>query len=394
MNGADSPNNRRRDVPGVALRALCLLVTLAINGTAMAESPSRQAAEGNSRVDAPAETGRLFVYISLGGEQQIAIYEMDAKTGTLTAAGKVALSGVPGCLAVGPKREFLYAAIRSTDSVTTLRIDSRTGGLTPVKTVPVAGNPVYLAVDHTGRNLLTASYSGDKAAVYPIGRDRTVAARATQILDMDDAPHSILMDPSNRFVFIPNTLASTIFQFHFDSWTGTLTPAAVPKLINEKGTGPRHVFFHPSLDVVYFVNETNSSVTAYKLAGRSGMLSTLETLSTLPAGFSGENSCADIELTPSGRFLYASNRGHDSIAAFAVDPDTGRLTSLGQEATEKTPRSFNIDPTSRFLYAAGQSSGRLASYRIDSASGRLRPLAVYDVGSGPSWVLVAKLPGK
>ena len=154
-------------------------------------------------------------------------------------------------------------------------------------------------------------------------------------------------------------------------------------------TGPRHFCFHPSLDVLYTSNEQGCSVTAYALDRATGLLRALQTVSTLPEGFSGENSCAQIRMTPSGRFLYAPNRGHDTIAAFSVDESTGLLTAMGHTPTERVPRAFDIDPSGRFLYAAGLETGRLASYAIDEASGALTPLDVYTIGNGPMWVLVA-----
>jgi 6-phosphogluconolactonase len=161
-----------------------------------------------------------------------------------------------------------------------------------------------------------------------------------------------------------------------------------------EGAGPRHFFFHPTLSVVYFVNEKNSSVTAYRLNSETGKLETLQSISTLPDTFAerASNTCADIEITPCGRFLYASNRGHDSLAGYAVDPESGRLTMLGTFATEQTPRSFNIHPNGRFLLSAGQGNGRLATYRIDNDSGKLIPLETFEVGPDPAWIQVVTRP--
>jgi len=152
-------------------------------------------------------------------------------------------------------------------------------------------------------------------------------------------------------------------------------------------TGPRHLAFHQSLNIVYFANEFGSSVTAYRLNQAVGSLSKFQTLSSLPADFAGTNTGADIHLTPDGRFLYVSNRGHESIAAFSVDTITGALTSLGQFVTEKTPRSFAVDPSGKFLYAGGQGSGKIAAYRINRQSGQLAHFATYDAGKNPVWIL-------
>jgi 6-phosphogluconolactonase len=150
--------------------------------------------------------------------------------------------------------------------------------------------------------------------------------------------------------------------------------------------------FHPTLPLVYCDNERGSSVTAYAFDEKTGTLTPGRTVSTLPADFTGNNTCADIALTPDARFLYASNRGHDSLAGFMVDEKTGALTPIGQFATEKTPRSFSIDPAGRFVYAAGQGSGKLAAYRLDAKSGALERFDTYEVGKEPAWVQAA--PGR
>jgi 6-phosphogluconolactonase len=162
-------------------------------------------------------------------------------------------------------------------------------------------------------------------------------------------------------------------------------------VVPEAGQGPRHYCYHPTLDCVYFDNEQASSVTAYHLNPATGTLASFQTLSTLPADFEGQNTCAQIHITPSGKYLYAANRGHDSVACFVVDMASGRLTGLGQQPSEPIPRTFGIDPQGRYLFAAGQGSGRLAAYRIDAQTGALQPLETYEVGKRPMWVMVLKL---
>lgn len=340
----------------------------------------------------PAAT-RSFVYVSLGGAEEIIIYRMDAATGALTPVGKAASGGAPGPLAVDATNRHIYAAVRSTGSVATFTLDAKTGLLTLAGTTPVVANPVYVRLDHTGRWLLTSYYSDDKAAVYPIGPDAVVGSAAAAVVETGRNPHSIMADPSNRFVYVPNTGADQVLQFSFDAKTGKLSPGEAPTKTVER-TGPRHFYFHPTRPYVYFVNEKGSSVSAFAVERQTGKLAVLQTITTLPVGFSGSNTCAHIEITPSGDFLYASNRGHDSLAYYRIDQATGKLTALGQAPTEKTPRSFNIDPNGKFLFAAGQASGRLASYRINSKSGKLEPLSVYEVGKGPAWVLVVQTSGR
>ena len=183
---------------------------------------------------------------------------------------------------------------------------------------------------------------------------------------------------------------NAIYQFTFDETTGELAPNEVVKVDAVYGEGPRHYEFHPTLDVVYVANENGSSVTVYDFNPDNGTLAPRQTLSTLPEGFTERNTCAQIHIHPSGNFLYISNRGHNSIAGYAVQDD-GSLTSLGQTPTEPIPRPFNLDPEGNFLFAAGQQSDKMAGYRIDTETGDLTPLKVYDVGEQPMWIMILKL---
>ncbi len=334
---------------------------------------------------------RTLVYVSAGGDNRVAILELNPQSGALTPRGQLDMEGGPGAMANDPKRRVLYVGVRSKNSVAALAINPQDGMLKPLGMTSVADNPVYLATDKQGRHLLTAYYGAAKAAIYPIKSDGTIAAEATSIVMTDKNPHSIQADPSGRFVFVPNTGADKVLQFKFDASTGQLTPNTPSELATGTGTGPRHFWFHPQGESVYFVNEKGSSVTACKLNKQNGTLTAFQTIPTLPADFSGNNSCAHIETTPDGKHLYASNRGHDSLALFTVDAESGKLTAAGHQSTEKTPRAFAIDPTGTFLLAAGQGSNQLAAYRI-GAQGRLQPLAVYPVGKSPAWVQIVALP--
>jgi 6-phosphogluconolactonase len=337
-----------------------------------------------------AQDAKMVMYVSVGNENRIAIYQVDPNTGALTEQGDVKLDGAPGALTLDPRQKFLYAAVRSNNSVATLGIDPADGKLTPRGKTSVVGNPVYLATDKQAKYLLTAYYSGDKIAVYPIAASGVIDPAATTVLDTGRNPHSINIDRSNRFVFVPNTGADKVLQFRFDATSGKLEPNSPAEVAIGPGTGPRHFFFHPDQPWVYFVNEKGSSVTATRLDTQQGTLMPFQTISTLPSDFSGNNTCAHIEITPDGKFLYASNRGHDSLACYSIDSRNGRLTLLGNAPTEKTPRAFNLDPSGKYLYAAGQASGKLVSYRVQS-SGQLEAMKVYDVGKGPAWVLVVRL---
>jgi len=242
----------------------------------------------------------------------------------------------------------------------------------------------------------------------PIAADGTIGAAATDNQKTAVGAHAIATDPSNRFAFVPhiariqdnvleppknNPGPNVILQYRFDAQTGRLSPNTPHRVEQGDLVGPRHYIHHPSLDVVYFSNEQGCSVTAYRLDRANGTLSSVQTISTLPAGHSERTTCSQIHLTPSGRFLYVGNRAANSsnIAAFAVDPAAGHLTAAGHVPTEAVPSAFCLDPAGHFLFAVGTASGRLASYRINQQSGALSPLAVEEVGKRPAAVLATRL---
>ena len=182
-----------------------------------------------------------------------------------------------------------------------------------------------------------------------------------------------------------------ILQFRFDAQTGRLTANSPFRVEPTERLGPRHYCFHPTLELVYFSNEQGCSVTAYRLNHATGTLSAVQTVTTLPDGYTARNTCSQIHLTASGKFLYVANRGHNSIAGFAVDAGTGRLTSIAHVPTEAVPSAFTLDPAGSFVFAAGTVSGHLASYRISAETGVLTPLTRQTVGQRPSAVLTARL---
>jgi 6-phosphogluconolactonase len=332
-----------------------------------------------------------WVYVSIAGEKRIAIYAMNLGTGELTHRHDVATPGEPGSLTTDPRKRFLFAAMRSTGDLTSFRLDQATGNLTQVSKVSAGADPAFVATDQTGKFLLLAYYQAGKVAVHRIDEDGSLSEQPVASLPTDKNAHAIQTDASNRFAFVPHTGPNAIFQFRFDATTGNLAANSVPIVSTGRNTGPRHLAFHPKLPMAYFDNEQGSSVTAYRLNAETGLISPQQTLPTLPEDFNKSNSCAHLEISPDGRFLYAANRGHDSLAGYEVDATTGRLTSLGQTPTEATPRSFNISPDGKFLYAAGQSSGKLAAYLLNQKTGGLDRFATYEVGKSPWWVLVVEL---
>ena len=333
--------------------------------------------------------GTTFVYVSVSQENRIAVFRLDESSGSLEAAGSLDVDGSPGSIALDPSGRRLYVALRSTGKLATLRADPRTGGLTAAHETTVGESSPYVITAAGGRYLLSAYYGAGKVMLHSIGDDGALSAAPLQTIDTEPRAHCIRPDPSGKFVFVPHTAPNAIFQFRLDAAAGRLVANAAAKVETPPNTGPRHIFFHPTEPFGYVANEQGSSVTAYRLDRTKGTLKPLQTLSTLPEGFEEPNSCADVEVTPDGRFVYVSNRGHDSLAGFRVDASKGTLTPIGRFPTEQTPRSFNIDPSGRYVVAAGQGSGRLAAYRLE-ADGQLRRLATYPVGEGPAWVLIVK----
>lgn len=347
------------------------------------------------------------LYLGLQDEDKIAVFALDGDSGRLTRQADLASAGGPSVMAISPDRRTLYVGHRTRPAIASYRIGPA-GALSPLASAAQADAPTFLAPDRTGRYLLCAFYQGGYAAVYPIAADGTVGATPVDKRETAIGAHAIATDPSNRFAFVPhiariqdnvleppknNPGPNVILQFRFDAQNGRLTLNAPPRVEQGDLVGPRHYIHHPNLDVVYFSNEQGCSVTAYRLNRESGALTALQTISTLPAGHSERATCSQIHLTPSGRFLYVGNRAatSSSIAAFAVDTASGRLTVAGHAPTEAVPSAFCLDPAGRFLFAAGTASGRLASYRIDQETGALAPLAAEAVGQRPAAVLAARV---
>lgn len=332
-----------------------------------------------------------FLYVANQNSNTVSVYVID-DAGALTFVEDEPVAGGPGPLAVNPDESRLYAAAVSGETVSAFDIDPGTGALTAIGgAVSVAAQPVHITIDHTGSYLLLASYGDNKAQSYALAGDGTV--NGTPISDHDgpgNNPHSIWLSPNNDFAFVPNTnpTPETISQFVFNPADGTLsdnTPATLDVSGNGP-VGPRHMTFHPTLDVVYAVNEHADSVTVYAFDPVTGLLTEGATTSTLPGGMSsGSNTCADIHITPDGAALYASNRGDNSLAMFSVDA-SGALTVIGHVDTEAVPRELEVTRDGRFVYAAGQDTDKLAAYRVEG-SGALTALTTYDVGDRPMWVL-------
>lgn len=334
-----------------------------------------------------------FVYVSMAPEQKVQGFRLDPKDGKLTSVDTVAVEGSPGSLAVDPKKNFLFVSLRSTSSLGSLRLDPATGKLKPIGTaaLPKGANAAYVNTDRTGRWLLSASYNAGKAFVHRLTDEGKIEAPAVDTAEVAKTAHSIVTDRDNRWVFVPAVAPNAVFQYKLDAEKGKLTDAG-KAAGGKENAGPRHLAFHPKLDLAFTSDEKGSSITAYSFDPKTG-LKPVQNVSSVPADFKGENVPADVKVHPSGKFVWITNRGHDSLAGYAID-DAGKLTALGQTPTEKNPRSFDIEPEGRFVFAAGEDTGKLAVYQVDQETGKLTRLHTYDVGKSVTWVLVVKVGEK
>lgn len=321
-----------------------------------------------------------------GQAEGIYVYRLDRATGALhhlsTASGVVN----PSFVNVDAGRRHLYAVQEIGEyegqpggAASAFTIDPDTHALTLVNHQPTHGaHPCYVSVDQSGRWLLVANYGGGSVTVLPINGDALGApsdvVKHEGTPTHHDAPHAhaILSDPAGGYVLAPDCGLDRVFVYTLDTEQGKLLAHTPPWAMLVPGAGPRHLAFHPNGVYLYCINERNSTLTAFRYDAASGVLDEIHTLSTLPDSFSGRNSCADIHIHPSGRFVYGSNRGHDSIAIFTVDPETGGIQAAGHMPTGgRTPRNFGLDPSGSFLLAANQDSGTVVTFRVDQETGAL-----------------------
>ncbi len=331
-----------------------------------------------------------YLYVPLIDERKFLIFGMDEASGKLRLNRQIQLSARPYQLCADPGQRYLYQQLRSESysAVASFRIDPGSGDVTQIGEVELEADACYVVTDRGGRFLLASYLIAGMVTVHPIGNDGAVRGPACDQRVTEIYAHSILTDPSNRYAFVPHVAPTdAIHQFHFDPSSGSLRPSRVPRIATTPGRGPRHLAFHPSGSVVYANEEQSSSVGAYRLDPSSGVLTLLQSLSTLPGvGFQGKNSTGSVRVHPEGKAVYVSNRGHNSIAAFAVDAGAGLLSPLGWVPSQPIPRTLGITMDGRFFFAGSDESGRLSSYRIDER-GMLEPLDTYEVGKFASWIL-------
>jgi 6-phosphogluconolactonase len=357
-----------------------------------------------------------FVYVSNAQDGNIDAYILDTSTGALTPNGKTEAAKLVMPMAVSPNKKTLYAVIRSQPlRVLSYAIDPADGKLTQKASAPLPDSMPYVSTDRTGRFLFTASYGGDKVAVSPIGENGLVEAEAIQVISTGRNAHSILPDPSNKFVYAAILGANQVLQFTFDSTTGKLAPNKPAAVSPDAGHGPRHMVFSPNGKNLYVLNELSGHVTQYAIDASKGTLTLVDSISSVPkaaglvwgmaqapAGTSPAPAvakddkpkvwAADIQITPNGKFLYSTERTTSRIALFTVAADTGKLAYVTNYSTEAQPRGIRIDSTGRYLIASGEKSDRVSVYKIDQATGKLGEPSRYPVGNGANWVEIVELP--
>jgi 6-phosphogluconolactonase len=333
----------------------------------------------------------LLMYVGTytkGKSEGIYIYRMNLDSGALSHAATVKNVSNPSFLEIDPTRRFLYAANESDEflgkkggGVTAFAIDQKTGDLRKLSEQTSPGVPCFVSVHPSGKFVFAANYGGGNVVAYPVRADGGVS-EASDVAQhkgtggdpkRQDRPHahSIVLDTSGVFAFAPDLGIDKVMIYRIDKKNGKFIPNGSAS--TRPGAGPRHFDFHPSGKFGYVINELNSTVTAFAYDKAKGALTEIQTLSALPADFTGTSYCADIHVHPSGKFLYGSNRGHDSIVIFAVDQNTGKLTLIGHESTVgKWPRNFGLDPTGQFLLVANQNTDNVVTFRIDQKTGTLK----------------------
>ncbi len=330
----------------------------------------------------------------------INVYRIDPASGNWTHAQLLKDIVNPSWLTFDRRQRFVYAAHGDGAEATAYRIDEQSGHLSLLNRQPTNGkNGVRLAVDPTNRFVVLANYSSGTVALLPINTDGALGS----LIDLPALtgklgphrteqasahPHDILFDPRGRFIVVPDKGLDAVFVFRIDAAAGKLVAAEPPSIASRPGAGPRHVAFHPSKPYAYVINELDSTITTFRFDGERGELKPLQVITTLPPAFTGNSTTSEIAVAPSGRFVYGSNRGHDSLAIFAVDEATGVLSPVGWEPTQgKTPRFFGLEPSGTFLYAANQDSDTIVTFRVDQASGKLTPTGQVVKTGSPSSIV-------
>jgi 6-phosphogluconolactonase len=358
----------------------CLQVFLLVTTASLGPASSGVADHGNFWV---------FVGTFTRGESK-GIYRMvlDTASGRLSEPILAAEAANPSFLAVHPTAKYLYAVnggLGNRGGVTAFALDSKTGALTKLNQKSTMGDAAcHLVVDATGKNVLVTNYSGGSVTVLPITSDGKLGTASDFIqhkgkvfdLQRQGAPHahSVNLDKANRFAVVADLGLDRVFVYKFDPVRGKLTHNSPPATKLKDRSGPRHFAFHPDGKHAYVINEIDCTITAFDYDPDHGTLTAIQTIPTMPIAVEPEHSTAEVVVHPTGKFLYGSNRGHDSLAVYTIKPGSGRLTLVEYEPTRgKTPRNFAVDPTGSYVLAENMDSGTIVVFKIDGETGALEP---------------------
>jgi 6-phosphogluconolactonase (cycloisomerase 2 family) len=357
--------------------------------------------------------GALYAYVGCYTTAQrsargdgIHVYRIDPETGRWTHAQRVGDLINPSFLVMAADQRHLYSVHGDESYATAFSVDPTNGFLAPLNRAETGGrNGVHPAIDPTGRFLVVANYGAGNVAVLPIRPDGALAD-AVQVValpgqpgphrieQVGSHPHHVVFDPGGRSVIVPDKGLDRVFVFRFDAATGKVTPTEQGAAIARAGSGPRHAAFHPKLPIAWVVNEISSSVATYFWDAERGSLRPVQILPTLPPDYTGENTTAEIAVSAGGRFVYCSNRGHDSIAAFQSDPRTGLLTSAGWTPSQgRTPRFIGFDPSHSWLCATNEQSDTIVTFRAEASTGRLTATGSAVDNASPVSIVFAQTRG-
>jgi 6-phosphogluconolactonase len=336
--------------------------------------------------------GTYTQFVSPAGEKAegIYVYRLDPAVGSLRLEQVVKDVFNPSYLAFHPSGRFLYAVNEAGETggkpgggVSAFSVDPQTGVLNFLnQQLSIGVDPCYISIDRGGRYALVANYTSGTVSLLPVNQDGSLqpAAQTIQHVGRGKDPsrqegphaHAAVLSPDNRFVFVMDLGTDRVVAYRLDRETGKLVPRPDQDVQVAPGSGPRHLDFHPNGRFAYLVNELNSSLVGCAFDPKAGRLEEMQVVPMLPEGYRGSNLAADVHVAPNGKFLYATNRGHDSLVIYALDADSGRLTFAGYEPTGGNyPRNFAIDPTGTFLLAANQNSGTILTFWIDAQTGKL-----------------------
>jgi 6-phosphogluconolactonase len=336
---------------------------------------------------APLAAADMYVYFGThrsGPGIGFSVAHFDTDTGVLTTPKFLVEAHEPAFFVIDRAGRHLYTCDSGEPGqISAYAIDPATAQLTLLNQAPAGGrDPSYICLDQTGRFVLVANYEGGNIAAFALTPEGRIGERTAWVQHTGHSvnpkrqahayAHSIIIDPTNRFVLTADLGLDRLLVYRFDVHTGALTANDPPFAAVQPGAGPRHVTFHPNGRWVYLVNEMGCTVTAFNWDSATGALAEFQTITTLPADFTGTSTCAEILVHPNGRFLYASNRGHDSLAVFAIDAGTGRLTPIEYAPSHgRSPRNFAFDPTGQWIIVTNHGSDNAVVFRVDAATGRL-----------------------